>query len=125
MFSKKEPEWHWMPSLEIWVWWVKDLVHVHTYIGQGGFGIINYVILSKKIGKRYNAELSKYNVQCNATFTLAVFYRASTVESTVPARHGTARHCTIMSCLTFDGFWYLPRCHCLQGSNVRHYLEQG
>ena len=21
MFSKKEPEWHWMPSLEIWVWW--------------------------------------------------------------------------------------------------------
>ena len=26
MFSKKEPEWHWMPSLEIWVWWVKDLL---------------------------------------------------------------------------------------------------
>ena len=77
--------------------------YMYMYIRTLGKGVwYNKLCNSfhKKIGKRYNAELSKYNVQCNTTFTLAVFYRASTVESTVPARHGTARHDNVTACRT-------------------------
>ena len=38
-----------------------------------GFGIVNYAILSKKFAKKYNAELSKYNVSIRTHVSQGIY----------------------------------------------------
>ena len=89
MFSKKEPEWHWMPSLEIWVWWVKDLLWPANSPHSS----------STEYVKSSGVDVKNRRVECSG---IEARFQDCTIVKTSPGEEST--HCSsIATASCYDG----------------------